>query len=169
VAAITAVLSIPVARALWPYVLPPFLAGAAIILLSSRTPNNEQPSAPDTRNPLQLGEALRLAAIFQVAIIIVDFVSRRWGTGGVIASSVALGTTDVDALTVAMTRLAGSAGIGIAAEGIGIGILTNTVVKTVLALSLGRGAFRRWAVLGLLILVSASAFGLWLGRTLPTP
>jgi uncharacterized membrane protein (DUF4010 family) len=169
VAAVAAALSVPVARALWPYLLPPLLAGAAIILLSLRAPNHEPSATPDVKNPLRLGEALRLAAVFQVAIIIVDLVSRHWGTGGVIASSIALGTTDVDALTVAMSRLSGTAGVALAAEGIGIGILTNTVVKTGLALGLGRGAFRRWAVLGLLILTLASAFGLWLGRILPTP
>ncbi|HEX7939600.1 MAG TPA: DUF4010 domain-containing protein, partial [Gemmatimonadaceae bacterium] len=153
----------------WPYLVPPFLAGAAIIVLSMRAKNHEQPSPQDARNPLRLGEALRLAAIFQLAIIVVDFVSRHWGTGGVMASSVALGVSDVDALTVAMTRLSGTAGIGLAAEGIGVGILTNTVVKAGIALVVGRGAFRRRAVLGLTILALSSAFGLWLGRTWLTP
>lgn len=167
VAAVTAALSVPVARSLWPYLLPPFIVGVLMILAGLRAPSIESPKEVDPKNPLRLGEALRLAVLFQAAIMAVDFVSRTWGSGGVIATSAALGATDVDALTVSMTRLGVSSdGIALAAQGIGVGILSNTVFKAGLAAVLGRGEFRRWAVPGLLLLALASAFGLWLGRTM---
>jgi uncharacterized membrane protein (DUF4010 family) len=163
VAAVTAALNVAVARELWPYLLPPFVAGLGIVLVSLRVPSKDHPKAIESKNPLRLGEALRLAALFQAAIMAVDFVSRTWGTGGVVATSVALGATDVDALTVSMTRLGASPDrVTLAAQGIGVGILSNTVFKAGLALVLGRGAFRRWAVGGLLVLAIASAFGIWM-------
>ena len=168
VAAVTAALNVHVARALWPYLVPPFLVGLVMVLVALRASQRDHPKAEDARNPLRLGEALRMAVMFQAAIMAVEFVSRTWGSGGVIATSAALGATDVDALTVSMTRLGASpAGVALAAQGIGVGILSNTIFKGGLALVLGGGAFRRWALSGLLMLALASALGLWLGGSLP--
>jgi hypothetical protein len=43
-----------------------------------------------------------------------------------------------------------------------LGILSNTVVKAVIAFVVGRGAFRRYAGAGLILLVVASALALWI-------
>jgi hypothetical protein len=51
---------------------------------------------------------------------------------------------DLDALTVSMNRLAGDTSVVVlAARGIGIGLLTNTVVKFVIAMVVGGSAYRR--------------------------
>jgi hypothetical protein len=52
----------------------------------------------------------------------------------------------------------------VGARAIAIGILSNTVLKLALVLSLGRGEFRRIAGLGLAALGVATGVGLWLGR-----
>jgi uncharacterized membrane protein (DUF4010 family) len=78
-----------------------------------------------------------------------------------------LGLTDVDALTYSMTQLASGAGAaGLGAQGIAVGILSNTVLKLAIALFLGRGEFRAVAGLGLAALGAASCVGLWLASTL---
>ena len=89
---------------------------------------------------------------------------RYWGSRGVISSAVALGLTDMDALTVSMNHLGKSADmVSLAARAIAIGVLTNTVFKASLAMVVGSGRFR-WVVLaGLGVLAAASVLGLWIG------
>ncbi len=86
------------------------------------------------------------------------------GTIGVLASSALLGLTDMDALTLSMTRLAADPShLRIAATAMAIGVLANTLLKLSVVLVLGRGGFRWKAGLALLALLLASAAGLWLG------
>jgi uncharacterized membrane protein (DUF4010 family) len=67
-----------------------------------------------------------------------------------------LGLSDVDALTYSMAKLgAGATGPAIAARGLAVRILSNTAFKLALAVSLGRGAFRRLAGIGLAALAMA--------------
>ena len=76
-----------------------------------------------------------------------------------------LGLTDMDALTLSMSRLATNGGdAGLAAEAIAVGLLSNTLLKLGLALVLGSTPFRRWVVPGLAGLGLAMGLGLWLAR-----
>jgi uncharacterized membrane protein (DUF4010 family) len=78
--------------------------------------------------------------------------AQAWfGQAGLLASAAALGLTDVDALTVTMARsVAGTAGVEAAARAVTVGILANTVLKTAIAVGVGRGAYRRLAGAALL-------------------
>src|SRR5690606_11738418 len=58
--------------------------------------------APAASNPLQLGMALQMAAIFQVVLIALHEVRERFGGVGLRWAAVLLGLTDVDALTASM-------------------------------------------------------------------
>jgi uncharacterized membrane protein (DUF4010 family) len=86
-----------------------------------------------------------------LVLLIVPSVEQLWGARGVLGSAAVLGLTDMDALTYSMARLGGSGGdASLAARAIGIGVLSNTVLKLGLALTLGAPAFRRFAAVGLL-------------------
>jgi hypothetical protein len=50
------------------------------------------------------------------------------------------------------------------AQGIAVGVLSNTVLKLAVAVLVGRGEYRRAAGLGLAVLGAASCLGLWLAR-----
>jgi hypothetical protein len=50
----------------------------------------------------------------------------------------------------------------VAAQAIGIGVLSNTALKLVLALVLGASAFRPRVAIGLGALGASTAFGLWM-------
>jgi uncharacterized membrane protein (DUF4010 family) len=94
-------------------------------------------------NPLQVGPALQMAAMFQVVLFIVGGVGRTFGDSGLRVAGAVLGLTDVDALTISMTTTAASAnGPAVAAEAIAIGILANCLMKLVLAVRTRRAAFR---------------------------
>jgi len=66
-----------------------------------------------------------------------------------------LGLTDVDALTLSMASAANSqVPVELAARGLAIGILSNTLLKAVLAVVVGSGQYR-WLVPGGLLVLAA--------------
>lgn len=142
----TSILDRRVALALLPYLAIPFAIGVVAVALGLRDRGKEKPDAGTLRNPLQLGSALQMVAMFQVVLFLVSFVKARFGEAGLLATGAVLGLTDVDALTVSMTRGA-SNGIepAVAAQAIAIGILSNTLLKGALVVVLGAPAFRRLA------------------------
>ena len=164
IAITSVVLNPPVGRALLPYLLPGFVAGAIIVAIALRRPAGA-PSPPDEeRNPLRLGSAIQMALLFQVALTASTIAAQYWGSRGVISSAVVLGLTDMDALTVAMNHLASSPDtVALAAKAIAIGVLTNTVFKAGVATVIGTGRFRWLALAGLGVLASAAVLGLWIG------
>jgi uncharacterized membrane protein (DUF4010 family) len=164
VALVTTVLNPQVTAALLWFLLPPLVVGAggvAMALLRPKTAADDAAERPVS--PLGLWSSLRMALAFQAVLMLMPLVQQTWGTAGVRASAAVLGATDMDALTLSMCRLvAGGNGAALAAEGIAIGILSNTVVKLGITLLLGSRPFRRWASSGLAALAAASALGLWL-------
>jgi uncharacterized membrane protein (DUF4010 family) len=71
----------------------------------------------------------------------------------------------VDALTISMAKSGGfSLDPTVAARAIAIGILSNTAMKALLTLAIGRGAFRLLAAAGLAAMAVASAASLLLLR-----
>lgn len=162
---VSAVLNSAVALRLVSFLLPPALVGLAILLLSTRGNSESQPGADlEVANPLRLWTAIQMALAFQVAILILMLVRNRWGSLGLYPAAVALGLTDVDALTVSMSTLKDSVLPVIAARAIAIGVLANTILKLGLTVSLGKGRFRRLAAIGLVALAAASLLGLLINR-----
>jgi uncharacterized membrane protein (DUF4010 family) len=81
----------------------------------------------------------------------------------VYATATLLGLTDVDALTMSMSRLDAGQLTAVAAQAVVIGILANTGLKLAMSAILGDSAFRRVAVPGLLALGAATALSLAVG------
>ena len=104
--------------------------------------STHQPERP--ANPLQIGPALQMAALFQLVLFAVGATARAFGGSGLLISGAVLGLTDVDALTISMTTTPTAAGEpAIAAKAIAIGILSNCLLKTALVAVLGAPTFRR--------------------------
>jgi uncharacterized membrane protein (DUF4010 family) len=107
-----------------------------------------------------------MAALFQIVLFGLAIVTTRFGTQGLLGSAALLGLTDVDALTMSMSKAAAAntASAADAAAAIILGIFVNTVVKLGFALAIGRGAYRRYAAAGLSVLAIALAAGLWISQ-----
>lgn len=159
---VSAVLNPAVALALIPLLTPAFVAGLALAAIGWRSKDSEATDYREDANPLRLWAAIRMAVAFQIAIVLIGIVRTRWGTAGIYTTAAMLGLTDVDALTVSMSRPDGGLAVGVAAIAIAIGILANTVLKMIIALTVGRHAFRRRAGAGLAALAGACALGLLL-------
>ena len=73
------------------------------------------------QNPLALASSLQMAVAFQVVLFAIAWVQQAVGATGVLLSATLLGLTDVDALTVSMTRYgADPANVRVAAAAIGM-------------------------------------------------
>ena len=158
---VSAVLDTGVALALIPLLIPAFVAGLGLASLGwrSRTSEPTQHDEAET-NPLRLGAAIRMALAFQAAIVVISIVRARWGTPGIYTTAAMLGLTDVDALTVSMSRASAHLSADVAARAIAIGIVGNTALKAVIALTLGGRVFRRRVGASLATMAAASVLGL---------
>lgn len=136
--------------------LAPMFAGTLAVCLAvawrSRERETREPPA-DTTNPLQLGTALKMALGFQAVMIGLEYARDRFGEIGVLGGAALAGLTDMDALTMSMSRLAaGGEPRDIAAAALLIGVLANTALKAGLAIALGGRRYRRWVGLSFLIM-----------------
>lgn len=156
VAVLSSVLNPAVALAAGPYLAVPLAAGALVAGWIVRGGQPRTAEVPMPRNPLRLGAAIQMAVAFQIVLYAVAWASTRFGSSGVFLSAAVLGLTDVDALTYSMAKVGyGPPGPAVAARGLAVGILSNTLFKLALAGSLGRGPFRRLAIAGLAALAAA--------------
>jgi uncharacterized membrane protein (DUF4010 family) len=156
----TFVLDAAVSRALMPYIIAPFAVGVLAIVLWLRDSAAVAGPAETLSNPLQIGPALQMAVTFQVVLFAVEWIRRMFGNPGLLVSGAILGLTDVDALTISMTRSAAggtAVAVAVAAQAIAIGILSNCVLKLTLAAALGTPQFRRMTALVLAAMAIAIA------------
>jgi uncharacterized membrane protein (DUF4010 family) len=140
VAVACAVLS-PSLALLMPRYLGPAFVGGVVILLAIRPVHPSTPAEVGPDSPLQLKAALQMTALFQAVLFVILAVQARWSANALIATSVFVGLTDVDALTLSLARGATTADTHTAAA-LAAGVLANTVLKLVIALAIGRGVFR---------------------------
>lgn len=149
---ISSVLNPEVATRLLPFVVPAGLIGAGVVALAWRFGKSWETSnevaapvawlAPDEKNPLRLWVAIRLAVIFQLAIIAITYIRDMWTVQGLYGTAVLLGLTDVDALTVSMSTPSTDVLPSIAARAIAMGILANTAVKLGISAAVGSARYR---------------------------
>jgi uncharacterized membrane protein (DUF4010 family) len=158
------VLNLSVARLLLPYLAAPFIIGVVALAVWWRNSAGSGREPEPMTNPLQVGPALQMAALFQLVLFVVAGAGRAFGDNGFRVAGAVLGLTDVDALTISMTSTPTSKSApAVAAEAIAIGILANCLMKLTLAVTLGAPRFAR--ATGALLAVMAAAIGLSIGLT----
>ncbi len=133
------------------------MLGAALLGLAMTFRRSEgQPSEITLKNPFELASAVKVTLVFAAVLVISRAAIVYVGSSGLYLASALGGTTDVDAVTVSTAKLAKS-GIdpGVATIAISIGIAVNTIVKTVMAATIGgRPLGKRVAVTGILVLIA---------------
>lgn len=141
----------------------PFVVAGISVGLAWRslTANHAKPSS--VKNPLQLLSAIEMALLFQAVLFAVFYVREGMGESGLMASGFVLGLTDVDALTLSMTRsVSGGTTVDAACRAIATGIVANALMKAGIAITLGGARFRWHAGLSLVAMAAAGAAGLLL-------
>ncbi len=158
--AATAILRPDLAIAVVPYLLAPFLVGAVFVIFGF-TRGEQKADVKPPSNPLKVVSALQMAILFQVVLFAVYAVRSFWGDVGMLWSGAILGFADVDALTISMAKSAeGQIPVAVAARAIAIGVLSNTVLKALLAITVGRKRFRTLATAWLAAMAAVTAASL---------
>lgn len=119
-------------------------------------------------NPFELGEAIKFGLLFGVVTVVAKAAEVYLGETGLYLAGAVAGLTDVDAISLSMASLAtaDTESLDVAAHTIVIAVLSNTLVKTGMALFWGTPALRRTLLLAtLLILIAAAAGIIIVGRS----
>ena len=150
--------------------MPLLFAGAAaigyavvFITLTSKIPTTNEPTA---------GRAfdLRLAFIFAMTITVIlflcAFLNQRYGTRGLLLGAALSGFADTHATAISIASLvsAGKLAPESAVLPILFGFATNTLTKAVVASAVGGYRFALRILPGLIAVVLAAFFGMWLGK-----
>ena len=161
VAVVVAILDAALLPALAWWIVAPCAAGFIAAIVLWRTASAGESTAPELHNPLQIRSALEMAALFQVVLFGVHAVHDRLGETGLIPSAMVLGLTDVDALTMAMTKSAPEGTtLEAAARAIAAGIFANTTLKAVVAIAVGARPYG-WRVALSLAAVASTIVVTW--------
>ena len=158
------IIAVALAPALIGNLLVPTAAGALVLAASAGLilvrPHaaGEDTASVDLKNPFDLASALKLAALIAVIMLLAKILSAMSSTRGLYLLAALSGIADVDAITLSMARVAGTAlAPQEAATAIIIAICTNTAAKAVMAAVI---AGRRVAiVVGVMSAVAIAAIG----------
>jgi len=138
------------------------LATAGLLFLRSR---KEAQEGADVRfsNPFEIASALKFGLVFTVVMVASKFASATWGHKGTYVAALLAGSTDVDAITLTLSRMSASEldprG---AAVGIFLACASNTLVKAGMACFIGGWAFGWRLGLTFLVMVAAAGAALFL-------
>jgi uncharacterized membrane protein (DUF4010 family) len=140
------------------YLAAPFVAGLVALAFAWRQLDGTGSAPSEMKNPLQFRAAVEMAAVFQVVLNAVHFVQAWMGEGGMLAGGFVLGLTDVDALTLAMTKsVASGTSIDLACRAILMGVIANSLMKTGIAVAVGDRRFAWQTGLSLAAMAGAGA------------
>jgi uncharacterized membrane protein (DUF4010 family) len=164
VAVSCAVLNPSLALAMPRFIWPGFAIGLAVLAGVWRRNVEAQDAEVTQESPLQLRTALKMTGLFQVVLFVILAVRATWSTRAVVGTAALVGLTDLDALTLSLARSATSgAMVPEAATALAVGIISNTALKLLIALIVGRGAFRAVTTLALGAMAIATAVALMIG------
>ena len=120
----------------------PGILTLVVVMLSGR--KKETIKTPEITNPLSLGVAIKFALLYGVIVLLVTL-TKEWGADkGLYLVSFISGLTDMDAIALSMTDMVkqGNVVLELAAKGIVIGAIANTVFKAGFALYAGSKGLR---------------------------
>lgn len=114
-------------------------------------------------NPFELWQAVRFGLAFGVVILAARAAEVYLGTGGLYLAGAIAGLTDVDAISLSMANLVHEDGARLtaAATTVVIAVVSNTLVKTGMAVVLGAPQLRRLIGGAALALVAVGALLAW--------
>ena len=125
-------------RLLIPFLVMAAIAYAAAGLLWYRSKDGEETGELDLENPFQLGTALKFGALLVVILLLGKALTNWLDTAGLYLLAGASGITDVDAITLSVSRMStGDLAIESAMLAILIAAGVNSVVKSGMAFSIG--------------------------------
>jgi uncharacterized membrane protein (DUF4010 family) len=147
---------------------PPIAAMAGAGLLCSlwlylRAKKTGDGGGVEFHNPFELSSAIKFAALFAVVLLGSKAATTYFGTGATYLAGVLAGTTDVDAISLSMAKLARGHGVSdvVAARTIVLGATSNTIVKAGMATFIGGWALGRFVAIAFACMLVSGALVLF--------
>jgi uncharacterized membrane protein (DUF4010 family) len=139
------------------------LAGALALYLTRGGREGAAPALPEMTNPLALPTALKFGALLALVVLATHYFQVWFGTAGVYAVAALSGITDVDAVTVSMARMTGTALTPeAAAVAAFVAVSVNNAVKAGIALAVGGRGFGLRVAAVYAAVVAVGAVAVWL-------
>lgn len=140
-----------------------FLAGAAIALYYYNRPSRHAAVTADfpLGEPLNLKKAFLFGVLYTGILFMVSYANSQLGTKGIYVSSAIAALTDIDAITISVSKLAGDSFPILTAQNvILLATLCNTLVKIGISLTIGSRALRKYILwgFGLIFLAGLAGF-----------
>lgn len=111
--------------------------------------------------PLNLQGALVFGLLYTVVIVLISYTNAYFGTGGILVSSSIAGLADVDAITISVSKLAGTTvPLQTAGTAVLLAAICNTLVKFSIALWAGSREMRKFVLIGYGLIFLAALAGL---------
>lgn len=99
--------------------------------------------------PLDLQGAIIFGIIYIVVLLVVNYAHEHLGEKGVIVSSAIAGFSDIDAISISVSKLAGATlAYSVATKALLIATISNTLVKLGIGIWAGSKALRKYLVIG---------------------
>jgi uncharacterized membrane protein (DUF4010 family) len=110
-------------------------------------------------NPLKLATAIKFGLLFAFVLTAVEYAQTFFGSSGVYLASFLTGLTDVDAITLSVTRLAQQAQLtsDVAGAAVLIAALMNTISKGAISYFSGSPELRRPVIQAFILMILAGA------------
>jgi uncharacterized membrane protein (DUF4010 family) len=131
VAVIAAVVAPAILAVLLPVLGAALAAGLAVAALFMRGAQGGDAPLPESRNPAELGTALRFGAFYAVILVLAAWLSDVFGSRGLYAAALASGTVDIDPINLSALNLFGQGYLSaeIAVTAIALAYLANVLFK----------------------------------------
>jgi len=111
-------------------------------------------------NPFEFGTALRFGALLAVVMWLTKVLQGWIGAAGIYLTAAVSGITDVDAITLSLSRLADNpAMLQVATLGVVIAAVVNTLVKWLMTVAIAGGAMARYVGVGFALILLAGMMG----------
>jgi uncharacterized membrane protein (DUF4010 family) len=116
-----------------------YVAGAIVLaIMATRQPINLSESTQLLHNPFEIGPALRFALLLTAIVFLVEAGRRYLGDAGVYAIAALSGLTDVDAITLSLSKAAlRDLDARTASIGVGLAVISNSLAKAGLIIMIG--------------------------------
>jgi uncharacterized membrane protein (DUF4010 family) len=101
------------------------------------------------KKPLDMKGAIVFGFIYMVILLVVSYANENLGESGTLISSAVAGFSDIDAITISISKLTGEAlELGIGSTAILIAVISNTLVKMGIGIYAGSPALRKYLLIG---------------------
>ncbi len=154
------------ARALASPLLGAGLGLALVAAFAIRSSSRDAPAEGDAAlsligNPLELGPALKFGVLLAVIMLAARALNAWAGESGVVLLGALSGLADVDAVSLSLSRMAGSdVSVAIAGAGVLAAVLVNTLAKAAIMVGIGGRAMLPYAAAGAMVAVLGGLGGL---------